>query len=133
MNYDEARQLKDGGWHWTTMNNGVVRTASPCIQVPEVNLFDEALLAANITRCDPHPTREDAERHFYDYSLSQLKETTTTHAQRCEVCDTWTNKALCNKGEWLYFGYIFLCDNHRQPSHVEALRPFSPCIAVIHS
>lgn len=125
MNYDEARELKDGGWHWTTMNDGVVRTAPPCVRIP----IDES----TITHCDPHPTREDAERHFYDYSLSQLKESTFLSAKHCEYCDTWTNKALGNRGLGLYFREVFLCDTHRTTERVAALHPFKPGIALIHS
>ena len=32
MNYDEAREFVRGGWRWSTMNDGVIRTAPPCIR-----------------------------------------------------------------------------------------------------
>lgn len=78
MNYDQARQLKDGGWHWTTMNDGVVRTAEPCIK----HIGDESdpawfLMPYNPDdweRCEPHATREDAEKHFYEWCIESLAE-----------------------------------------------------------
>ena len=52
MNYDEAREIPGKGWHWTTMNNGVVRTAQPCIQIPEMSVEDlmrKPLMGTDIT------------------------------------------------------------------------------------
>lgn len=139
MNYDEARQLKDGGWHWTTMNDGQVRTATPCIQ----HIGDESdplwymgeYRDEDWKRCDPHATREEAERHFYDHSLSQLRDEESEAAYRCETpnCGTWTNRALGNRQEWFYFRAIFLCDQHRTRAMVEQLHPFKAGVRIIHS
>ena len=138
MNYDEARQLSEGGgWHWTTKNDGVVRTAQPCVTI--LRPFDPLnpfapLRPGDVKRCEPHATREEAERHYYDWSLGNLAEAEFQSAEKCEAgCGTWTNRALGNSGLIGYFRSVFLCDFHRRPDVVAELRPFEPGISVVHS
>lgn len=138
MNYDEARQLKEGGWHWTTMNDGVVRIAQPCLKFNKeitAENFMEPLEPGDIEYCTPHLTKEGAEEHFYNYCLQQLQEMQFTSAQRCEVagCGVWTDKALESPGLAGYFGAVFLCDVHRTVDEVARLHPFQSGIRVVHS
>lgn len=133
MNYDEARPLKDGGWHWTTMNDGMVRTAAPCIQI-ELTKEPIPRIAGEPTFCPPHETREAAERHFYDHCLGSLSEATSSHAERCATgCGEWTDKALENRGLSGYFRATWLCDEHRTKEKVAELHPFKPGIQLVHS
>lgn len=117
MNYDQARQLADGsGWHWTSMNDGRVRTAGPC--------RDEA----------PHATREEAERHFYEHSLEQAKERKCSWtACAVEGCPQPTQQTLGNTGFWLFFSETPLCDEHRSKDQLRELHPFTPGMELIHS
>lgn len=137
MNYDEARQLPEGGWHWTTMNDGVIRTAPPCISFKKpldpAKPF-EPVAPEDVVRCDPHETKEGAELHFYHYCLNSLKETEWTTARLCDAgCETWTNKSLSNLGMGGYFPEVFLCDFHRHPRQVGELHPFQGGIQLVHS
>lgn len=137
MNYDEARELPTGGWHWTSMNDGVIRTCPPCISFREPFDHDNPMKPVapeNIVRCEPHATKEDAERHFYDSCLATLRESTWTAARKCERgCGTWADKSLGDPGMGGYFSDVFLCDFHRNAESVAELRPFKPDIQVVHS
>ena len=137
MNYDEARQLRDGGWRWTTMNDGIIRAAAPCMTI--LRQFDpgapfKPLEDGDFSLCPPHPTREDAEQHFYDHCLAGLVQVEDEAAHRCAAgCGEWTNKCLENRGLYGIFRAIFLCNEHRTPEKVAELRPFEPGIQLIHS
>lgn len=138
MNYDEARQLSEGGgWHWTSMNDGVVRTAQPCLTI--LRPFDptkwhEPLQPEDVRRCEPHATREEAERHYYEWSLAEVTEVETSNAVKCERgCGTWTNKYLGHPGLSGYFPATFLCDFHRSREVLAKVHPFKPGIQVMHS
>jgi len=93
--YDQPRQLKTGGWHYTSMNDGRVRPAGYC--------------AGHA----PHATENDARRCWRDYQLNeQLNlDGTIGHWNPCEYpgCDTLTNRAA-SIGGWLRW---LLCDTHR--------------------
>lgn len=135
MNYAEAREVKGGGWHWTSMNDGNVRTAAPCITIREREGWQlgDPIPEEDIKRCEPHATKEEAERHFYDWSLETLHESEWTSAQKCETgCGAWSNKSLGNHFHG-YFGDVFLCDFHRNADRVAELKPFRPDIQLIHS
>ena len=136
MNHDEARALKDGGWHWTTMNDDVVRTAAPCITIDEP--FDlrkpyEPPKPENVHRCPPHATKEEAERHFYDYSLGLVTEDHYGNWEGCAVCDAPTKAGLSAPGISTLFSGTALCDAHRTIEHLKELNPFEPGIRLIHS
>lgn len=122
MNYDQARERmgEDGKgtglWDWTSKNDGVIRPAGPCGG-----------------GCDHH-TREEAERHFYDYSLARVREFTLQGQQlECNVCGDWTAKGLDTPGLNLYSFRAMLCDKHRNREELQKLFPFKPVIALIHS
>lgn len=139
MNYDEAREIPGKGWHWTTMNNGVVRTAQPCIQIPEMSVEDlmrKPLMGTNITRCEPHATREEAERHYYDWCLSTVTEIKLSNQQlrcRAEGCEAWTGTELGNRQLECMFNGDPLCDEHRTRETLALIHPFAPGLRSIHS
>jgi len=139
MNYDEARELKEGGWHWTSMNDGRVRTAWPCRRL---RYPDSKIAAATGLRnlgpndfetCEPHATREEAERHFYDACLADTRDHGAGDWSGCRVCDAPTKTALGNLGLGRMFSPEPLCDEHRTREHLAELSPFHGGIALIHS
>lgn len=153
MNYDQARQLADGGWHWTSMNDGYVRTAWPCKRPADGVTFrlgtDMSLGKTPISAwkagaivpddaawitCEPHATREDAERHYYDASLEGATTEYAISWMACAVpeCPEPTTKMLGNVGQELFNGDP-LCDAHRTREQLAALHPFAPGLALIHS
>ena len=140
MNYDEAREVPGKGWHWTTMNNGIVRTAEPCIR----HVGDESdpmwylkpSTEAAWERCEPHATQEEAERHFYDWCLSTVAEIRLSgQMRRCRMdgCRTWTGTELGNRQMERLFNGDPLCAAHRNRETLALLHPFRPRLRVIHS
>ena len=151
MNYDEAREIPGKGWRWTTMNNGIVRTAEPCIR----HVGDESdpmwylkpSTEADWERCEPHATREEAEQHFYDWCLSTVTEIRLSGQMlRCvarlyrwdgqlaeDCCGSWTDTELGNRQLERMFNGDPLCDAHRDQETLALIRPFSPGLKVIHS
>lgn len=143
MNYDQARQvaLGDdalGGWHWTTMRGGVVRPAMPCrLYVGPVrsvaDMMREPVKGTDFETCPPHATKEEAERHFYDYSLEQVDLERYSNWQDCVICGEPTKMGLGNKGMSLYFQGSALCVEHLSREHLASKYPFEPGIELIHS
>jgi hypothetical protein len=137
MNYAQARQLKEGGWHWTSMNDGHVRTAWPCKRYigPEDKPYDASCDPSEWERCEPHATQEEAERHFYDACLAEVKEEDYGEWHSCSVkgCDNPTKKGLGNRGDGLLFRGEPLCDEHRTKEMIAELRPFKGGISIAHS
>lgn len=70
MNYYSARQRRDGRWDWTSMNDGAIRRAGPCVN-----------------HYEGHATKGEAERHFYDSELDSLREARSKGdiQMKCEV------------------------------------------------
>lgn len=95
VNYDQPRQLKSGGWHYTSMNDGRIWPIGAC------------------GSHGPHETEDDARRCYRDYELSQveLDRTTLGSWNPCEKdgCETLTNRAA-TQGAWHLWR---LCDEHR--------------------
>lgn len=97
MNYDQPRQLKDGGWHYTQMNDGQVWPVGYC------------------SDHEPHKTEDDARRCYRDYELNERlmldAGTWSNHWQKCDYpsCEALTNKPVMISGwhRWM------LCDEHR--------------------
>lgn len=150
MNYDKAREIPDKGWHWTTMNDRVIRTAWPCVRLKEgVTLSHEFGLPPydpdQWERCEPHATAEEATRHWYAASLAELHEETYGDWMGCQawlgmrpdgsaiVCDLPTKGGLGNRGMAGAFSGNALCEQHRTPEVVAALNPFHAGLEVIHS
>lgn len=113
MNYYEARQRKDGVWHWTVMNDNVLRPSQPC------------------TEDCQHQTREEAERHFYEYEVANLRtqEFEAWHKCEAEGCETLTNKVMTPR----HGGGVDLCDVHRTAEQYRVLRPFKAGVQIISS
>ena len=135
MNYDEARQTKDGVWHWTTMNDNVVRTAAPCIQLEDIPIEEIGTKTINVLgRCN-HVTKEEAERHFYEYCFEpeQIREDTNMHWLDCAKCGAPTKRLLGNRGLWSLINQDPLCDEHFGVEILKELHPFHINIKLIHS
>ena len=95
MNYDQPRQLKTGGWHYTQMNDHQIWALGYCREH------------------EPHETEDDARRCYRDYQLNErlLLDGTAGHWNPCEYpeCETLTNRAVSIDG-WTKWP---LCDEHR--------------------
>ncbi len=148
MNYDQARQLAEGSdapgkWNWSTMNDGVVRTASPCYY-PDfdwntVSTFEVVIAGFKPTgrpRCD-HDTREEAEHHYWVHELDRttirLLDLDAIHERRrCDFtgCREWETHRAHAAG-WGYSDS--LCDTHANRASLEGMHPFHPGTRVIHS
>lgn len=146
MNYDEARQIAPtpdslGGWHWTTMNDGRIRTAAPCrLYTGPVRSVADMMRApvrgSDFTTCAPHETREEAERHFYDYSREEaMAHEVDISWSNCRYpeCKNPANHAL-GVGRLDLFGSLTpLCDDHRNANGWEAANPFYTPMFLMHS
>lgn len=95
MQHESARQLKDGsGWHWVGSHTMDCRARG----------------------CEPHPTKEDAQRCQYEYELAQAAVRTSTNWSGCRECDAPTKKFYQMGG---YMGAIVtLCDDHLDEEHL---------------
>ena len=133
VNYDEERQTKGGHWHWTTMNDGVVRTCPPCIQVAEVPIKDLGRVPVEVlSRCS-HATKEEAERHFYDDCLGRVTERGSEHWMDCGVCGAPTKRMLGNMDLSSLFHSEPFCDEHLSEDSLKQLHPFETGIYLMHS
>ena len=148
MNYDEARMLAPdtdapGRWNWTTMNDGVIRTAAPC-HYPDFDwdaVASDEVLAPGFhptgrPRCD-HLTREEAERHYWRHELDTTKiepvDLDAIHERRrCDYpgCKEWEEYRTRVKG-WGYGDS--LCERHANRVSLEEIHPFILGTRVIHS
>ena len=136
MNYDQARQIGPGGpapgkWNWSSMNDGLndgaAYTAAPCRE-PEPGK----------ARCD-HDTQEEAERHRWLYELSAMQPTpvdkdAARELQRCDVaeCPNWADYSM-SAPFYINPRQNWLCTKHLHPESLQALHPFTPGLASIHS
>lgn len=135
------------------MNDGHIRTAWPCMRAADGVAFrfngdmslgktpvipwkagaiipdDEAWIT-----CEPHATREEAERHYYYASLESVREYGVSWSP-CAVpeCPNPADKMLGNIGMDKAFNGDPLCDEHRTREQLAALHPFTPGMASIHS
>ena len=136
MNYDEAREIEGNGWHWTTMNDGRIRTAAPCVRYtgdPDLPL-GRPTKDEDFERCEPHATKEEAERHFYDYSVENARERQTDRWMDCAVCDGPTKRLFGTAGMGLLFsGGVPFCDEHFSKDALRELLPFTAGIRLMHS
>src|SRR5258705_13275579 len=94
MNYDEARQNKAGGWAWTSMNDGHIRTAGGCVTWPEGEplTIEDAIGPNRKPVGEPHspPSREEAERCYWHWEPGKVQLETLDlgnlrQRQRCDV------------------------------------------------
>ncbi len=117
MSYAKARQREDSGlWDWSVMNNRIIHRHEPC------------------TEACQHATQEEADKHFYEWSLSQVREYFDPDLQhKCAVCGAWTQKSLGNHRFWMIGFDAFLCDEHRNKDELVKLHPFQSPIGLIYS
>ena len=116
MQYYQARQRKsDGRWDWTGMHDKVVTARPPCSDHE-----------------DGHATAEEAERHFYDYEVENLKPVKLRdEMRRCSFpgCLDFTQDGF----ESRYLGLQMLCIGHCTKLGWVAAHPFKPGITVAAS
>lgn len=119
MNYAEARQRKsDGRWNWTTMNDGRIWTSAPCTG-----------------HDDGHVTREEAERHFWEYELDSVRRFEIANddavtLQRCQICSAFTASHVRLADGYTTF---MLCPDHQDRASLEQVHPFKAGRQLMHS
>lgn len=115
MIYYQARQRLDGRWDWTGMRDDLIFRTGPCIG-----------------HDDGHATREEAERHFYEYEIERLKEVEIQWF-RCSHpgCHELSRKGL--ETPRLYPFPEALCDAHRTTEVFREIKPFYTNIAIVSS
>lgn len=183
MNYDQARQIDPeadrpdaGKWRYTTMNDGHVRTIGYCSgyrECPECHgssMFFGSALIATCTRCfgkgftmqedcPGHDTREEAERHYYEWRADHLVEREYDLPRGMEIGSRYACEAMtpdmvglsdiesvpqtlspCGAGTWMALGVsgemgsdAMLCDEHRNRDGWMSARPFVAGMTSIHS
>lgn len=106
MNYYDARELKDGGWHYTSANR---RSGTHPVGYCHEH--------------GPHETADEARECFRRYLLDGQREEAYGDWTGCEWegCDTPTKKGLTTRPP-LGHGFA-LCDEHRTAENLEALTP----------
>jgi hypothetical protein len=122
MNYEQARRrMKDGKWHWTNLNDGKVYPSGGCAQ-----------------DCPGHDSREEAERHQYEYELNNLAEIALQPIEgavdgrhQCVVCGAGTLQALQITGHCLRL--VPLCAAHCNRAGYALAHPFQPGRSFAHS
>lgn len=116
MNYYEARKrASDNRWDWTCMNDGKIWKTGPCA------LHE-----------DGHPTKIEAERHFYDHELSKLREVESAprDMHQCDApgCCTFAHKGYV--GMKLFTETTWLCSLHLSRNVIPGIHPFSEGIEI---
>lgn len=115
MNYYEARQRStDGRWDWTCMNDGQIWRAAPC--------RDHG--------AGGHATKEEAERHYWEYQTGELRTFPDQAHYPCKVCETFTNQRAISRDGMVS---AYLCDEHRNIDIFRALFPFKPGMSIASS
>jgi hypothetical protein len=153
LNYEGARQRKNGYWDWAVTNSrmGTYPTAYCAgwtVWSEEtarlLNTTISALERDQVRRhghvrgkfhVNGHPTKQDAERCYYEFCLDHLQEFERPDIQRCcQVCTAWTSKGLheIEIGGW-FMSPVWLCDDHRTVDHVRHLIPFSEGMSSAYS
>lgn len=104
MNYYDARELKDGGWRYSCMNDDRIWTVGSCAEH------------------EPHATQDEAYECYTRYLLDNrltLDGTISNTQHRCAHadCDEWTDRyaQIDNSQTWS------LCDQHRTKDVVAEL------------
>lgn len=104
MNYDQPRQHKDGGWHYTTFNR-------------RIGTFPIGYCRDH----RPHATEDEARRCYRDYELNEdlRLDGTLGDWNPCEYpeCETLTNRNA-SIGGWSRWR---LCDEHRTKEYCAEL------------
>lgn len=117
MNYDQARQRKDGKWHYTRKNDDRIYPIGFC---------------AN--NCAGHDTCEEAEWHYWEWQLVNI----CTHnpvvdlafvdgRQKCTLCGAVATRVASLPG--IAQPEVAICDDHA----LQEVFPFHAGMASIHS
>lgn len=116
MNYYQARQRQsDRRWDWTVRNDDRYYRIAPCVD-----------------HDDGHETREEAERHWWDWATAELRESTLIDQQRpCAVCRAWTD--LLAESRDGHLGPVSLCETHRNTEGLRQAAPFHPGTSITSS
>lgn len=116
MNYYQARQRQgDQRWDWTVRNDDRFYRVDACAE-----------------HDDGHATREEAERHQWEWATSELTESTLIGVQHpCAVCQAWTDRAASTRDG--HGSHISLCDEHRNVEGLRQAYPFRPGVAITSS
>jgi len=143
MNYDQARAIENKetgeivGWRWTTMNDGHIRTAWPCTEYIGDKSDPEWYLKPYNSNdwkiCEPHVTQEEAEKHFYDACLGEVKESNSSNWMDCIVCGAPTKRLLGNRDLGSLFNGDALCDEHFGIEALKEAHPFKDGLYLMHS
>ncbi len=115
MKHYAARRLESGRWAWTVQEGDAISQSGPCV------------LHGN-----GHTTKEEAERHFYDWdcqTLSQVKEERHGKSHDCEIpwCRVFTGRGMATK---FHPDPLWLCSEHRFRHIYTMLRPFKAGVEV---
>lgn len=119
MNYYAARQrIGENRWDWTVEHDKVITRSGPCV-----------------LHGDGHATKEEAERHFYDWDLQTMAvyvENDPKIMHQCDApgCKTPTDKGLATRHRWKV---QWFCDLHRIKEIFVTLNPFKPGIMITQS
>lgn len=153
VNYDCARQRKDGRWEWTTGNVRTgIRAVGYCAGWIEwtQEMADRIGFALDYLRQrqnetdgpfrekfhrNGHATKEEAERCFYDFCLDHAGEQDWVPRGKCEFpgCGETAVKAFGMPREDSVIPFAFLCDAHRNRAGLEAAHPFEAGIQITHT
>lgn len=116
MNYAEARQRQtDGLWDWTVRNDGSIWPAASCA-----------------SKCG-HATREEAERHYWEWKHDPATYYIGAYVDsqhNCLVCGNWTQSFVRLRDGYTTF---VLCPSHQDRASVDQVHPFTPNTAHIYS
>lgn len=144
MNYEEARQIGPDGpapgkWNWTNRRDNSIYTTGSCAWPDYVwpkDVIDYTTIKpTGRERCD-HDTREQAERHHYDYDVEKISWhpidlNTTSTLHRCEIpgCAEWSTVSTSGHG----WGRGTYCDLHGNSDGYRLAHPFVPGLREMHS
>ncbi len=118
MNYYVARRRQKDGilidlWDWTCQNGDAIWPMTPCS-----------------LSCE-HKTREEAERHHYEYEIETRKRVTFEQADKCVECGEWTDSSF-EIGHGIG-RLIKLCEKCGTEEAVRKHDPFVPGCTVMSS
>lgn len=149
MNHDEARQMNNGLWHYTTKNDDRVYPIGYCSPFQEcvichgrgiVNECDVCKGRGVITvenPCEGHTTREGAELHFYYWEVDhcrsgilRLDDKLVDGRMRCERCGEPTLRYMQLSDA---YDMHMLCSEHQTREDFIIVCPFEAGRTVFHS
>lgn len=139
MNYQSARQMTNGKWHYTNTNGNHVRPmgyCSPITTCPKCNghsMFADPSSSLSCDNCKNkgvidvevpcpgHDTEEEACEHYRQYELDRARYNVVdaNAKEKCVVCGEWTQTMATVD---CYRTYR-LCESHCNRDALEKLYP----------